>query len=426
MGANGDRRRVVVTGMSAISPLGLTLEESWQGAVEGRSGADNITLFDAQGFGLTTRFACEVKGFDPSRRINPKEARRMDRVTQFAVVAAHDAVEHAELEITPENAERIGVIVGSGIGGLATFEQQVRVLYEKGAKRVSPFFIPMMIADMSAGQVSIALGAKGTNFCPVSACATSAHAIGEATEAIRRGAADAVVAGGTEAAITPMGIGGFAAMTALSTRNDDPQHASRPFDKERDGFVMGEGAAMLILESLEHAQARGARILAEVVGYGSTADANHIVQPAPQGEGAVRAMKIALADARLAPEQIDYLNAHGTSTPLNEQLETQAIKLAFGEYAYQLPVSSTKSMTGHLLGAAGSVEAVYCVQAINEGLIPPTINYQYPDPDCDLDYVPNEARPAELRYAMTNSLGFGGHNVSLILARFEDGNGRGR
>jgi 3-oxoacyl-[acyl-carrier-protein] synthase II len=426
MGANGDRRRVVITGMSAISPLGLTLAENWEGILEGRSGADYITHFDAKALELTTLFACEVKGFDPSVRMTSKEARRMDRVTQLAVVAAHDAVEHAGLEITPENAERVGVIVGSGIGGLATLEQQVRVLYEKGAKRVSPFLIPMMIADMSAGQVSIALGAKGTNYCPVSACATSAHAIGEAAEAIRRGAADAIVTGGTEASITPIGVGGFAAMTALSTRNDDPQRASRPFDMERDGFVMGEGAAMLILESLEHAQSRGAPILAEVLGYGSTADANHMVQPAPQGEGAVRAMKIALDDAGMAPEQIDYLNAHGTSTPLNEQLETQAIKATFGDHAYRLPISSTKSMTGHLLGAAGSLEAVYCIQAMHEGLIPPTINYQYPDPDCDLDYVPNEARPAELRYTMSNSLGFGGHNVSLILGRYEDGNGSGR
>jgi 3-oxoacyl-[acyl-carrier-protein] synthase II len=339
-------------------------------------------------------------------------------VIQFAVVAAQDAVEHAGLAITPENAERVGVIIGSGIGGLSTLEQQFQVLRERGPKKISPFLIPMMIADMSAGQVSISLGAKGTNFAPVSACATSAHAIGEAAEAIRRGAADAIVAGGSEAAITPIGIGGFGAMTALSTRNDDPQHASRPFDAERDGFVMGEGAAMVVLEELEQAQARGAMIWGEVLGYGSTADANHIVQPAPQGEGATRAMRQALADAGLPPEAIQYLNAHGTSTPLNEQLETLAIKAAFGEHAYALPVSSTKSMTGHLLGAAGSLESVYCLLAMRHGLIPPTINYEYPDPDCDLDYVPNEPRPATLDYVMTNSLGFGGHNVSLIFGRY--------
>jgi 3-oxoacyl-[acyl-carrier-protein] synthase II len=419
MTTNG-RRRVVVTGMSAISPIGLTLEENWEGVLSCRSGADYITHFDAPGIGLKTHFACEVKGFDPSKRMSHQDARRMDRVIQLAVVAAFDAVEHAALAITPENAERVGVIIGSGIGGITTLEQQARVLMERGPKRVSPFLIPMMIPDMSAGQVSIALGAKGTNFCPVSACSTSAHAIGEATESIRRGAVDVVVAGGSEASITPLTIAGFGAMTALSTRNDDPRHASRPFDAERDGFVMGEGAAILILEGLEHAQARGARIWGEVLGYGSTADANHIVQPAPQGEGATRAMKQALADAGLTPEEIDYLNAHGTSTPLNEQLETIAVKNAFGEHAYRLPVSSTKSMTGHLLGAAGSLEAVYCLKAIEEQTLPPTINYEFPDPDCDLDYVPNEPRPAEVRRAMTNSLGFGGHNVSLILGRFEE------
>lgn len=413
------RRRVVVTGMSALSAMGLTLEENWRNILAGCSGADYITLFDARGGGFTTHFACEVKGFDPSDRLGAKEARRMDRVTQFAVIAAHDAIEHAGLAITPENAERVGVIVGSGIGGLASLEHQHNVLRERGPKKISPFLIPMMIADMPAGQISIAIGAKGTNFCPVSACATSAHAIGEATESIRRGAADAIVAGGTEAAITPLGIGGFNAMTALSTRNDDPKRASRPFDAERDGFVMGEGAAMLILEELEHARARGATIYGEILGYGSTADASHIVQPAPGGEGAVRAMRIALGDAGLEPSDIGYLNAHGTSTPLNEELETLAIKAAFGDHAYKLPISSTKSMTGHLLGAAGSLEAVYCVKALNDNIIPPTINYETPDPLCDLDYVPNEAREARLRYVMSNSLGFGGHNVSLIVGRYE-------
>ncbi len=418
-GTNG-RRRVVVTGMGAVSPVGLTLEENWRNILDGVPGADYITLFDARGGGFTTQFACEVKGFDPLARIGPKEARRMDRVTQFAVVAAHDAVEHARLEIGPENAERVGVIIGSGIGGIATLEQQFNTLRERGPKRVSPFLIPMMIAEMPAGQVSISLGAKGTNFAPVSACATSGHAIGEAAESIRRGAADVIVAGGTEASVTPISIAGFNAMTALSTRNDDPKRASRPFDAERDGFVMGEGAAMLILEELEHARARGATIYGEVLGYGSTADANHIVQPAPGGEGAVRAMRIALDDAGLRPEDINYLNAHGTSTPLNEELETQAIKATFGDHAYRLPISSTKSMTGHLLGAAGALEAVYCIQALADNVIPPTINYQHPDPKCDLDYVPNEPRPADLRYTMSNSIGFGGHNVSLIIGRYEE------
>lgn len=411
-------RRVVVTGVGAVSPIGLTVEDNWEAIVAGRSGLGPITHFDAKGRGFGTQIAAEVKGFEPTKRLGLKEARRMDRVIQFAVVAAQDAVQHARLEITPENAERVGVIVGSGIGGLATLEQQATVLAEKGPKRVSPFLIPMMIADMPAGQVSISLGAKGTNFCPVSACATSAHAIGEATESIRRGAADVIIAGGTEAAITPLSIAGFGSMTALSTRNDEPQRASRPFDRDRDGFVMGEGAAMLILEELEHARARGATILGEVLGYGSTADANHITQPAPGGEGGVRAMKIAMAGAGLRPEQIDYLNAHGTSTQLNETLETASIKTAFGDYAYRLPISSTKSMTGHLLGAAGALEAIYCLKAIETSIIPPTINYEVPDPTCDLDYVPNEPRQADLTYVMTNSLGFGGHNVSLIIGKF--------
>ncbi len=419
MATNG-RRRVVVTGLGAISALGLTVESNWEAIVAGRSGVGPITHFDAQGRDFGTQIAAEVKGFDPVSRLGVKEARRMDRVTQFAIFAAQDAVAHARLAITPENAERVGVIVGSGIGGLASLEVQATVLAERGPKRVSPFLIPQMIADMPAGQISIALGAKGTNFCPVSACSTSAHAIGEATENIRRGAADVIIAGGTEAAITPLSIAGFGAMTALSTRNDEPQRASRPFDRERDGFVMGEGAAMLILEDLDHARARGATILGEIIGYGSTADAYHITQPAPGGEGGARAMRLAMEDAGLRPEQIDYLNAHGTSTILNERLETASIKTAFGDHAYRLPISSTKSMTGHLLGAAGSLEAVYCLKAMETHLIPPTINYESPDPDCDLDYVPNEPRPADLTHVMTNSLGFGGHNVSLIIGAFAE------
>ena len=417
--ANG-QRRVVVTGMGTVSPVGLNVRENWEAISNGHSGLGPITHFDAVGGGFGTQIAAEVKGFNPLTRVSMKEARRMDRVIQLAVVAAFEAVESAGLVIDASNAERIGVIVGSGIGGLATLEQQAKILAEKGPKRVSPFLIPMMIADMPAGQISISLGAKGTNFCPVSACATSAHAIGEATENIRRGAADAIIAGGTEACITPLSIAGFGSMTALSTRNDEPQRASRPFDRDRDGFVMGEGAAMLVLEELEYARARGATILGEVLGYGSTADANHIIQPAPGGEGGARAMRIALETAGLRPEQIAYLNAHGTSTPINETLETASIKTVFGEYAYKLPISSTKSMTGHLLGAAGALEAIYCLKAMETNTIPPTINYENPDPTCDLDYVPNEPRRADLPYIMTNSLGFGGHNVSLILGRWEE------
>lgn len=413
------RRRVVVTGMSAVSPLGLTLEENWRSVVAGRSGVTCITHFDAAEQGFPTHIAAEVKNFDPLTRISGKDARRMDRVSQLAVVAGHDAVEHAGLQIGPDNADRIGVIVGSGIGGIASLEQQFAVLSARGPRKVSPFLIPMMIADMSAGQVSIALGARGTNFCPVSACASSAHAIGEAGEAIRRGTADAVVAGGTEAAISPISIAGFNSAMALSTRNDDPARASRPFDRERDGFVMGEGAAMLVLEDYDCAIGRGATIYGELLGYGSTADAHHITQPSPGGEGSVRAMRLALADAGLAPADIDYINAHGTSTVMNDKYETIAVKAVFGAGAYRIPVSSTKSMTGHLLGAAGSLEAVYCLQAMREGVLPPTINLDHPDPECDLDYVPNEARGAELRYVMSNSLGFGGHNVSLIFGRYQ-------
>jgi len=418
MTATQGPRRVVVTGIGAVSPVGLNVAENWDAIVGGRSGIAPITHFDAAGQGFGTQIAAEVKGFDPTTRLSAKEVRRMDRVIQLAVVAAFEAVESAGLAITPENADRIGVIVGSGIGGLATLEQQAQVLAERGPKRVSPFLIPMMIADMPAGQISISLGARGTNFCPVSACATSAHAIGEAAESIRRGAADAIIAGGTEACITPLAIAGFGSMTALSTRNDEPSRASRPFDAERDGFVMGEGAAMVVLEALDYALARGATILGEVLGYGSTADANHITQPSPGGEGGVRAMRIALEQARLQPSDIDYLNAHGTSTPINEVLETASIKTVFGEGAYRLPISSTKSMTGHLLGAAGSLEAIYCLKAIETSTLPPTINYEHPDPACDLDYVPNTAREATLNRVMTNSLGFGGHNVSLVLGKY--------
>jgi 3-oxoacyl-[acyl-carrier-protein] synthase II len=418
---SGPGQRVVVTGSGAISPLGLTVAQTWDAMLAGVSGAGPITSFDAVGGGFATHFACEVKGFDPAVRFAPKEARRMDRVTQFAAFAAFEAVAQSGLRITSANAERVGVIIGSGIGGLATLETQLAVLRERGPRRVNPFLIPMMTPDVPSGMVSILLGAKGTNFCTVSACATSAHAIGEATAILRRGDADAIVAGGTEAAITPLAIAGFNAATTLSTRNDAPQRASRPFDAQRDGFVLGEGAAILVLERYEHAVARGAQILGEILGYGSTADAYHITHPAPGGEGSVRAMALALADAELRPEQIDYLNAHGTSTQVNEQLETAAIKGAFGEYAYRLPISSTKSMTGHLLGAAGALEAIAALMALRDQMIPPTINQEYPDSACDLDYVPNTARPARLTIAMSNSLGFGGHNVSLILGRGGDG-----
>lgn len=410
------RHRVVVTGIGAVSPLGLTVADTWAAMLAGMSGAGPITTFDAVGGGFGTHFACEVKGFDPTTRFSPKEARRMDRVAQFAAFAAYEALEGSGLRITPTNAARIGVIVGSGLG-IATLEAQMAILRERGPRRVSPFLVPMLTPDVPSGLISILLGAQGTNFCTVSACATSAHAIGEATEVIRRGAADAIIAGGTEASVTPLTIAGFNAATALSTRNDEPQRASRPFDATRDGFVLGEGAAMLLLERRDHALARGAPILGEILGYGSTADAYHITHPAPGGEGSVRAMRLALADAGLPPDAVDHLNAHGTSTPVNEQLETAAIKTVFGDYAYRLPISATKSMTGHLLSAAGALEAIAALLALRDGISPPTINYAFTDPACDLDYVPNVARHAPLVVAMSNSLGFGGHNVSLILGR---------
>lgn len=410
-------RRVVVTGMGVISPLGLDVPTLWENLCQGRSGVGPITLFDASGY--ETRIAAEVKGFDPLNYMDRKEARRNDRFVQFALAATREAVHQAGLKFDGIDADRVGVIVGSGIGGFTTLFQQFEVLQQKGPRAVSPFLVPMMISDMAAGQIAIVYGAKGINYCPTSACASSAHAIGEAFEAIRRGAADVVITGGSEAAVVPMAIAAFNAARALSTRNDEPERASRPFDALRDGFVMGEGGAILILEALEHALRRDAPILAEVVGYGATADANHITAPAPGGEGAARSMRLALAQAGLAPEEVDYLNAHGTSTPLNDVAETQAIKTVFGEHAYRLAISSTKSMVGHLLGAAGAIEAIACIQTILTGIIHPTINYEVPDPECDLDYVPNVARRAEVRVALSNSLGFGGHNVSLVFARYE-------
>ncbi len=407
----------MVTGLGAVTPLGNDVESSWAALVAGKSGADTIRAFDASAF--STQIAAEVKGFDPIAVVGAKEARRMDRFVQLAIAAAKEAIRDSGLQIDGSNAESVGVMMGSGIGGIATLIEQAKVLDTKGPDRVSPFLVPMMIVDMVAGQVSIHTGAKGPNFSVVSACSTSAHSVGEAYEVIKRGDASAIIAGGSEAPIVPIGLAGFTAPRTLSTRNDEPQRASRPFDAERDGFVMGEGAAVLILESLTHALERGARIYAEVKGYGATGDAYHITAPAEGGEGAVRSMAIALRKAGLAPEDIDYINAHGTSTPLNDKLETMAIRTLFGPRAYDVAISSTKSMTGHLLGAAGALEAMVCVKAIVHSIMPPTINYENPDPECDLDYVPNVARETKVRAAMSNSLGFGGHNATLLFTAFE-------
>ena len=405
-------RRVVITGLGAITPVGNDVETLWQSLVAGRSGVGPLTLFDPTPF--ETQFAAEVKGFDPAALFGRKDARRMDRFTQFAVAAAGQAIADAGLKVTPENAPRIGCIFGSGVGGIGTILAETEVARTKGFDRVSPFFVPMMLLDTAPGQIAIQYGLKGPNMTIVTACASSANAIGEATETIRRGAADAVLTGGAEAGIVPLALAGFNVMNAVSRRNDAPQKASRPFDANRDGFVMGEGGAALVLESLDHARARGARIYAEVLGYGASADAFHITAPQETGEGAALAMRAALAQARLAPQDIGYLNAHGTSTQLNDKSETAAIKQVFGPAAYQVPISSTKSMTGHLLGAAGALEALVCVKALREGILPPTINYETPDPECDLDYIPNAARHAPIRTAMSNSFGFGGHNACLV------------
>jgi beta-ketoacyl-acyl-carrier-protein synthase II len=409
-------RRVVVTGLGCVSPLGLTAEESWQAALAGRSGIAPLTLFDASE--LPVRIGGEVKGFDPLRYADRKEARRMDRFSQFAVAAAQEAVEDAGLEATEENRNRIGVMIGSGIGGIETLEREILTGGEKGFDRLSPFLIPMMICDMASGHVSIRFGFGGPNSCVVTACATGTNAIGDAAAIIRRGEADVMLAGGAEAAITRTGVGGFAACRALSTWDGDPTKASRPFDAQRDGFVIAEGGAVLVLEELEFARGRGARILAEIAGYGMSADAYHITQPAPDGVGAVRAMQAALQDAGLTPEQVDYINAHGTSTPPNDRNETIAVKTVLGERAYQVPMSSTKSMTGHLLGAAGALEAMFCVQSIRDRVVPPTINLENPDPECDLDYVPHVKREHRVEVAVSNSFGFGGHNATLVLKRF--------
>lgn len=411
------RRRVVVTGMGCISPVGNTVEETWGSLLEGKSGAGPITLFDASRH--KTRFAAEVKGFDAAAVLGNREARKMDRFTQFATVAALEALNQAGLKIDDSNRNRVGVLIGTGIGGIGTIMEQAEVLRERGPERVSPFLVPMMISDSAAGMLAIRLGARGPNMAVATACASGNNAIGEAMEMIRRGAADAMIAGASEGALVPLAMAGMNVMGALSTRNDDPLTASRPFDKDRDGFLMGEGAGILILESLEFAQARGAAILCELTGYGATDDAYHISAPAENGAGAAMSMKLALEDAGLSVTDIDYINAHGTSTPLNDKSETAAIKTVFGGQAYKIPVSSTKSMTGHLLGASGAVEAVFSILAMRAGIIPATINYQTPDPDCDLDIVPNTPRRASLRHVMSNSFGFGGHNATLVFSRFE-------
>ena len=410
--------RVVITGIGIISPVGLDRATTWKNLLAGKSGIDHITSFDTEGF--RTTIAAEVKGFDPEGTLGKKQARRMDRFTQLGAVASLEAVEHSNIKIVPENAERIGVMITSGIGGLMTLSEQMIVLQERGASRVSPFMVPMMMPDMASGQVSMMLGAKGPNYAVVSACSSGADAIGLAFEAIRRGDADVVLAGGAEAAICPIGVAGFNSCHALSTRNDEPQKASRPFDSNRDGFVLGEGAAVLVLESLDHAVGRDAEPLGEIVGYGATADAYHITQPAPEGEGGARAMKNALKQAKLQPEEIDYINAHGTSTQLNDKFETLAMKSVFNEEAYKIPISSTKSMTGHLLGASGALEAAISVMATYKHCIPPTINLDNPDPDCDLDYTAHSYIESDVTTAMSNSFGFGGHNTSLIFQSFEE------
>jgi len=409
-------RRVVITGVGAISPLGNDANTLWENILKGNSGIDTITKVNKDDFPV--HVAAEVKDFDAKEYMDKKEARRMDYFTQYAVAASKMAVEDAKLEINEDNAERVGVWIGCGIGGMDTYEDQLRKFIDKGYRRVSPFFVPMLIPDMAAGQVSIQLGAKGINSCTVTACASGTNSIGDAFKAVQRGDVDYIITGGTEAPITNMAFAGFSSMKALSF-NEDPKTASRPFDKNRDGFVMGEGAGILVLESLDSALDRGADIYAEIVGYGSTGDAYHITAPANEGEGGARAMKLAIDDAGIKPSEVDYINAHGTSTELNDKYETMAIKSVFGDHAYSLAVSSTKSMTGHLLGAAGGIEGLISVRAIKDGIIPATINYAEADPECDLDYVPNESRKQEINYVLSNSLGFGGHNATLVFKKYE-------
>jgi 3-oxoacyl-[acyl-carrier-protein] synthase II len=405
-------RRVVVTGMGVVASIGHDVSTFWSALIAGKIGVDRVTLFDA------TNFACqigaEVRNWDVNQLMDPKEARRNDRYTHFGFVAAKQAVADAGLNMAVEDGDRVGVIIGTGIGGMHTFETQLRILYDRGPRKVSPFTIPSLIGNMCSGLVAIELGARGPNFGMVSACATGTHSLGEAAHAIRRGDADVMVAGGSEAAITPFAYASFCSMKAMSTRNDDPRGASRPFDKNRDGFIMGEGAGILVLESLEHARARGAHVYCELAGYAATCDAYHITQPDPEGKGLSMAMRRALDSAGATPGEVDYINAHGTSTPYNDKYETLAIKKVFGEYSYSVPVSSTKSMTGHLLGAAGGIESVICVKAVEEGIVPPTMNLEEPDPDCDLDYVPNVAREVKVRTVLSNNLGFGGQNAAVV------------
>jgi len=409
---------VVITGVGLLTPLGIGTEESWEAIKAGKSGIGPITQFDASAF--SCRIAGEVKGFDPAQYIEKKEIKKMGRFIQFAIAAAECALQGSGLTVTPETAEQVGVYIGSGIGGFEVIEREHLTLLEQGPRRISPFFIPATIVNLASGYVSIRSGAKGPNSATATACTTSAHSIGDSFRLIQRGEADAMICGGTEACITPMGVGGFAAMRALSTRNDEPQRASRPWDRDRDGFVVGEGAGIVILEELEFAKRRGARILAEIVGYGMSADAFHVTSPPPDGEGAYRVMRNSLRDAKIGPQQVDYINAHGTSTDVGDRAETGAIKRAFGDHAYKVAVSSTKSMTGHLLGGAGGLEAGITVMAIRDQIAPPTINYENPDPECDLDYVPNQARPMKIAYALSNSFGFGGTNGSLIFKRYEE------
>jgi 3-oxoacyl-[acyl-carrier-protein] synthase II len=412
------RKRVVITGMGCISPLGNDISTLWSNILAGKSGVGLITHYDTSRFEV--KIGAEVKDFDAVALFGTRDARRMDRFVQFALAATFQAVEHADLAISESNRDRIGVMLGTGIGGMNTLFQQMEVFYQRGPDRVSPFLVPMMLPDTAAGMVAIQLGVRGPNMAIVSACASGTNAIGEAAEVIRRGSADVIITGGSEAVIVPIAMAGLGVMNALSTRNDEPERASRPFDKERDGFVMGEGAAILVLESLEHAIARGAQVFGEISGYGTSNDAYHISAPAENGAGAALSMKSALNNAGLSAGDIGYINAHGTSTQLNDKSETAAIKTIFGNYAYNIPISSTKSMTGHLLGAAGALEAVLCAKTLQEGILPPTINYETPDPECDLDYVPNQARPAIVHNIMSNSFGFGGHNASIILSRYSE------
>jgi 3-oxoacyl-[acyl-carrier-protein] synthase II len=418
MAFTGPKRRVVVTGMGAITPLGLTVEESWKNLLAGKSGAGPITYFDASDY--DTKFACEVKGFDPMKYMDRKLAQRTDLFTQFALTAAEMALNDSGLKLEAEDRERIGVVVGSGIGGMWTYQKQMETLWEtKGPHRISPFFIPMMISDIAPGRISMRYGLKGPNYATTSACATSSHAIGDAFILIQRGDADVMVTGGAEGAICPMGIGGFNAMRALSVRNDAPEKASRPFDVNRDGFVMGEGSGILVLEELGRAVRRGAKIYAELGGIGFTADAHHITEPAPGGEGAVRSMRQAIKDAGVSPDEVDYINTHGTSTPVGDKNETAAIKTVFGDRARSMAVNSTKSMIGHLLGAAGAVEAIATIKSICESKVHPTINYETPDPECDLNYIPNASRDWSVNVAISNTFGFGGHNASILFRKYQ-------